>query len=272
MEQIIKPKNKWWQFDSKEIWQFRDLFYFFTWRDVKVKYKQTVIGALWAVFQPFVTMIIFTIFFGKLANMPSDNIPYPIFVYTGLLFWTLFSTSLAQTSNSFIENEKIVTKIYFPRIILPVSSIITNIVDFFVAFFILIGMMVYYHYTPSLLGLLLLPLLIVMTIFSTLGIGLFFASLNVKYRDIRFILPFFIQLLLFITPVIYPASIVSEKYRWILGLNPMTGVIDAARAGMLGNKPIDFVLLGVSLASMAVYCILGYFYFKKVERYFADVI
>ncbi len=272
MELIIRPKNKWWQFDGKEIWQFRDLFYFFTWRDVKVKYKQTAIGALWAIFQPFVTMVIFTVFFGRLTHIPSDNIPYPIFVYVGLLFWTLFSTSLSQASNSFIANEKIVTKIYFPRIILPISSIITNVVDFFVALIILIGMMVYYQYTPSLLGILILPLLIVMTIFSTLGIGLIFASLNVKYRDIRFVLPFFVQLLIFITPVIYPTSIVSEKYRWILGLNPMAGVIDAARSGLLGAKPIDFALLGVSISSMVVYCILGYFYFKKVERYFADVI
>jgi lipopolysaccharide transport system permease protein len=217
-------------------------------------------------------MVIFSIFFGKLAHVPSDSIPYPIFVYTGLLFWTLFSTGLSQSSNTFIENERIVTKIYFPRIILPVSSIITNIVDFFIALVILIGMMFYYQYTPSFMGILLLPVLIFMTIFSILGIGLLFSSLNVKYRDVRFVLPFFIQLLLFITPVIYPASIVSTKFRWILGLNPMAGIIDAARAGILGNRPIDFVLLGVSLVSTVVYCILGYFYFKKVESYFADVI
>jgi len=272
MELIIKPKNKWWQFDWREIWLFRDLFYFLTWRDVKVKYKQTAIGAAWAVFQPFITMIVFTVFFGKLAKMPSDGIPYPIFVYTGLVFWTLFSTSLSQVSNTFLENERIVTKVYFPRIILPVSSIITNIVDFLIASVILVVMMVYYHYMPSLAGLLIIPVLILMTIFSTLGIGLLFSSLNVKYRDVRFILPFFIQILLFITPVIYPVSIVSEKYRWILGLNPMSGVIDAARAGILGTRGIDWLLLGVSAICMIFYCLIGYFYFKKVERYFADVI
>jgi lipopolysaccharide transport system permease protein len=272
MELIIKPKNKWWQLNLKEIWLFRDLFYFFTWRDVKVKYKQTVVGALWAIFQPFITMIIFTIFFGKLAKLPSDGIPYPIFVYTGLLFWTLFSNSLAQVSNSFIQNEKIVTKIYFPRIILPISSIITNIVDFFISSIILIGMMFFYHYTPSVVGLLLIPGLLIMTVFSTLGIGLLFSSLNVKYRDVRFVLPFFIQLLLFITPVIYPVSIVGEKYRWILGFNPMSGVIEAARAGILGTREIDWLLLGISILSMFFYCIIGYFYFKKVERYFADII
>lgn len=272
MELIIRPKNKWWELNLKEIWLFRDLFYFFTWRDVKVKYKQTAVGALWAIFQPFITMIIFTVFFGRLAKLPSDGIPYPIFVYIGLLFWTLFSTSLSSVSNSFIENEKIVTKIYFPRIILPVSSIFTNIVDFLVASVILVGMMFYYHYTPTLMGIFLVPILLLMTIFSTLGVGLLFASLNVKYRDVRFVLPFFIQLLLFITPVIYPVSIVSEKYRWILGLNPMAGVIGAARAGILSVGQINWLLLGVSVLSMLVYCLMGYFYFKKVERYFADVI
>lgn len=272
MEIIIKPKNKWWKLDWKEIWLFRDLFYFLTWRDIKVKYKQTVIGALWAIFQPFVTMVVFTIFFGKLAKMPSDGIPYPIFVYTGLIFWTLFSSGLSHASSTFMENEKIVTKVYFPRIILPVSAIITNIVDFFIASVILIGMMFYFHYSPSIVGILILPVLILMTIFSTLGIGLLFGSLNVKYRDVRFVLPFFIQLLMFVTPVIYPASVVTGEYRWILGLNPMSGVIDTARAGILGTNEIDWLLLGVSAVSMFVYCVLGYFYFKKVERYFADVI
>lgn len=272
MELIIKPKNKWWELNWKEIWLFRDLFYFLTWRDIKVKYKQTVIGAAWAIFQPIVTMVVFTVIFGKLAKMPSDGIPYPIFVYTGLVFWTLFSSGLSHASSTFMENERIVTKVYFPRIILPVSSIITNIVDFIIASVILIGMMIYYHYVPSLWGLAIFPLLIVMTIFSTLGIGLLFGSLNVKYRDVRFVLPFFIQLLIFITPVIYPISIVSERFRWILGLNPMAGVIDTARVGILGVGHINWLLLGISAISMVIYCLLGYFYFKKVERYFADVI
>lgn len=272
MELVIRPKNKWWQFDWKEIWLFRDLFYFLTWRDVKVKYKQTIVGAAWAIFQPFVTMIVFTVFFGKLAKMPSDGIPYPIFVYSGLLFWVLFSSSLSEISNIFVNNERIITKVYFPRIILPVASIFTNMVDFIIANFILIAMMIFYGFAPSLIGLFILPLLIVMTIFSTLGIGLLLASLNVKYRDVRYILPFFIQILIFITPVIYPVSIISEKYRWILGLNPMAGVIDAARAGILGVREIDWLLLGVSFISMVVYCLAAYIYFKKTERYFADVI
>jgi len=272
MEIIIRPKNKWWQIDWKELWLFRDLFYFLSWRDIKVKYKQTIVGVLWAVFKPIATMIVFTIFFGKFAKMPSDGIPYPIFVYTGLLFWNLFATSLSDISGTFVSNERIITKVYFPRIILPVSSIITNFVDFLIAAVILIGMMIVYGYTPSLTGILLLPVFIIMTVLAALGVGLLFGSLDVKYRDIRYVLPFFMQILIFITPVIYPVSIVSERFRWILGLNPMAGVIDAVRAGILGVKEIDWLLLGVSAICLLVYCVVGYVFFKKVERYFADVI
>lgn len=272
MEVVIKPKNKWWKINLKELWLFRDLFYFLTWRDIKVKYKQTFVGALWAIFQPFITMVIFSVFFGKLAGMPSDGIPYPIFVYTGLLFWTLFSSGLGSASNAFVTNEKIVTKIYFPRIILPVSAVITHMIDFLIATLILGAMMFFYGYIPSLLSVLLVPLLLAMTVLSAIGIGLLFASINVKYRDIRFVLPFFVQLLLFLTPVIYPVSIVSEKFRWLLGINPMSGVIDAARAGILGTREIDGALLAMSVAMLCVYMVIGYFYFKKTERYFADVI
>jgi lipopolysaccharide transport system permease protein len=272
MEITIKPKTKWWQIDFAEIWRFRDLAYFLAWRDFKVKYKQTVIGIMWVVFQPLATMIIFTVFFGGLAKIPSDNIPYPIFVYTGLLFWTLFSNSLSNASNSFVGNEGIVTKIYFPKIILPIASITTNLVDFAISAAILVIMMFVYNYSPSLTGILILPILVIMTLLSTLGIGLLFASLNVKYRDVRYILPFFVQLLIFITPVIYPVSLVSPQNRWILGLNPMAGVIDAARAGLLNNQPIDWTLLGISAISMFVYFVIGFIYFRKVEKYFADVI
>lgn len=272
MELIIRAKSKWWQFNWKELWYFRDLFYFLTWRDLKVKYKQTIIGAAWAIFQPFVTMIIFTVFFGKLAKVPSEGVPYPIFVYAGLVFWTLFSSSLSSVSDSFVGNERIITKVYFPRVILPVASVLINVVDFFVASVILVGMIIYYHFTPSWLMLPMLPLLLLMTIFSVLGIGLLLASMNVKYRDIRYALPFFMQMLIFITPVIYPVSIVSPRFRWILGINPMAGVIDTARALTLGNRGVDWLLLGVSFICMTVYSVVGFLYFKKAERYFADVI
>ncbi len=272
MEIVIRSKKKWWLGDIKEILHFRDLFYYLTWRDVKVKYKQTVVGVLWAVFQPFATMIVFSIFFGKFVGVPSDGTPYPIFVYIGLLFWNLFSSSLNEVAGSFVSNERIITKVYFPRIILPVSTILTNVLDFLISGAMFVVLMVYYQFIPNLQGLLLLPLLFIMTVVSTLGIGLLFASFNVKYRDVRYVLPFFMQLLIFITPVIYPVSIVSARYRWILGLNPMSGVIDAARAGLLGTKPVDWMLLGISFASMTVYTVIGYIFFKKTERYFADVI
>jgi lipopolysaccharide transport system permease protein len=272
METIIRPKNKWWELDFKEIWRFKDLFYFLAWRDIKVKYKQTAIGILWALFRPLFTMVVFTVFFGRLAHIPSEGVPYPIFVYAGLLFWTLFSTSLGDISDAFVGNEKIISKVYFPRIILPVASLLVNLVDFAIAALIYIGMAVVYHYTPSLVGILLFPLLIFMTIASSLGIGLLFSSLNVKYRDVRYVLPFFVQLMIFITPVIYPINLVSPNRRWILGLNPMSGVIDAARAGLLGNRPVDWGLLAISAASLLVYFFIGYIYFKKVEREFADYI
>jgi len=272
MELVIKPKDKWWIVNWKELWQFRDLFYFLTWRDVKIKYKQTVIGIAWAVFQPFMTMIVFSIFFGKFVGVPSEGVSYPIFVYTGLIFWTLFSSSLVNVSNAFLSNERILTKIYFPRVILPVSSILVNVIDFVIATFILGGMMIYYNYIPSLIGLFLLPFLLLLTMITTLGIGLLFGSLNVKYRDVRYVLPFFIQLLIFITPVIYPVSVVSERFRWILYLNPMTGIINLARNTLLHTGSVEWKLIAVSVIAMIIYAVIGFFYFKKTERYFADII
>ncbi len=268
---IIKPKKTFSIDDLKEIWQYRELLYFFAWRDLKVRYKQTAIGVAWAIFQPFITMVVFSIFFGKFAKMPSDGIPYPIFVYTGLLLWQFFSSSLTETSSSLIANKNIVTKVYFPRLILPISSVITKFVDFFIASIILVGLMIYYHYLPNLAGLLILPLLLLITFMAAVGLGLFLSAVNVKYRDVRYVLPFFIQLLLFITPVIYPASI-TGKYSWILAINPMTGVIKAARAAILGNAPINWLLLFISGVACFIMLIIGIIYFKKTERYFADIV
>jgi len=272
METVIRPKNNLWDFDWKEVWSFRDLFYFLVWRDLKVKYKQTVVGAAWAIFQPLTTMVVFTVIFGGFAKIPSDGVPYPIFVYSGLLFWQFFSASLNNISSAFVGNEGLITKIYFPRIILPVATVFTCFVDFVVAAVVLVGMMIYYGFRPSLSALLLLPLLVVMTMVSSLGAGLLLASLNVKYRDVRHVLPFFLQLLMFATPVIYSTSIVSAKFRWILGLNPMAGIINTARVSILGTGNIDWGLNLVSVIAMSVYLVVGYLYFKKVERYFADVI
>jgi lipopolysaccharide transport system permease protein len=257
--------------DIKEIWQYKELLYFFTWRDLKVRYKQTAIGVAWAIFQPFMTMIVFSVFFGNLLKVPSDNIPYPIFVYTGLLFWQFFSGALTNTSNTLIVNQAIITKVYFPRIILPLSSVVTELVDFGVASIMLVVLMFYFHYTPHLAGLLLLPLLLIITFLAAVGGGLFLASINVKYRDVRYVLPYFIQILMFLTPVIYPPSI-AGKWAWLLAINPMTGVIKAARGAILGTEPINWLLLMISFIAVSILMVIGVYFFKKTESYFADIV
>jgi lipopolysaccharide transport system permease protein len=268
---VIRPRKTFSLKDIKELWQYRELLYFFTWRDLKVRYKQTFIGVAWAIFQPFITMIVFSVFFGGLAKIPSDGVPYPIFVYVGLLFWQFFSTALSDTSMTLISNQAIITKVYFPRLILPISSVLTKLVDFAIATLILIGLMFYYGYMPHISGLLILPLLLLITFMTSVGGGLFLASINVKYRDVRYALPFFIQIMLFLTPVIYPASI-AGKYSYLLAINPMTGVIQSARAAILGTAPINWLLIGISLAGTFVLMIFGTYVFKKTERYFADII
>jgi len=257
--------------DFEELWAFRELLIFFAWRDLKVRYKQTAIGVLWAVFQPLATMLVFTLFFGTLLKVPSDGVPYPIFVYTGLLFWQFFSQGLTDASNALVGNQPIVAKVYFPRLALPISTVLTKLVDFAVAAVILAGMMLYYGYIPHLSGLVVLPALVVITFFASLGGGLFLAAVNVKYRDVRYALPFFTQILMYLTPVIYPASI-THRFAWILNLNPMTGVIQAARASLLGNAPIDWGLCTESALISIGMLIFGIVYFKRVERHFADII
>ncbi len=269
--QIVPPK-RWLNLNLNEIWRFRELLYIFVWRDIKVRYKQTALGVAWAIFQPLVTMIIFTLFFGRLAKVPSENIPYPIFVYTGLLFWNYYSTALSNATNSFIENENIIKKIYFPRLILPLSTVATPAIDFIFAFLVLVGLMIFYHYTPNLIGLLAIPFLLLLAFVAVSGLGLFLASVNVKFRDVRYILPFFIQMLLFVTPVIYPVSIVPDRFQWVLYLNPMTAVITMARSFLLGTGAIDWSLVGISVLASLFLFTLGLLYFQKTERFFADVI
>ena len=268
---VIRPKKTISTQDLKELWKYRELLYFFTWRDFKVRYKQTLIGVLWAVVQPFITMVVFSIFFGKLAGMPSDGVPYPIFVYVGLIFWQFFSGALVDTSNVLLTNQSIITKVYFPRLILPISGVITKSVDFVIAAVILAGLMIYYGFVPHLIGIWLLPLLLIITFMAAVGGGLFLAAVNVKYRDVRYALPFFIQILLFVTPVIYPASI-AGGYSWLLALNPMTGVIQSARAALLGTTDVNWLLLAISFSACLAVLIIGGIYFKKIERYFADIL
>jgi lipopolysaccharide transport system permease protein len=268
---VIKPKKVFSFRDLRELWLYRELLYFFSWRDIKVRYKQTFIGILWAVFVPFITMIVFTVFFGGLAKMPSDGVPYAIFVYVGLLFWQFFSNALSDTSNALVNNQSIVTKVYFPRLILPISAVVTGLIDFVIAAVILVGLMIYYGYTPHLSGFFILPLLLFITFMLAIGSGLFLSAINVKYRDVRYALPFFIQILLFVTPVIYPASI-AGKYSYLLAINPMMGVIQTARAALLGTAPINWILITDSLIGTVIILAIGLYIFKKTERFFADII
>jgi len=268
---IIKPQKGWIGINFKELFFYRELFYVFAWRDIKVRYKQTVIGVTWAIIQPFLLMVVFSVFFGSLAKMPSDGVPYPIFVFSGLLFWNYFSVSLTGSSNSLVENENVLKKIYFPRLFLPLSSTITPLIDFALALVILIGLMVYYHFAPTITIIFLFPFLIFLSFLSAAGLGSLLAAINVRYRDIRYALPFFIQTLFFLTPVIYPTTLIGEKYQWLLALNPMTGIIETARTGIVGNEEINYVLLGVSAIIAFSLFIFGILYFRKTERVFADL-
>lgn len=272
MQTIIRPKNGLFSISIKELLSYKDLFYFLAWRDIKVRYKQTAIGIIWAFIVPLVTMVIFSIFFGNFAQIESNGIPYPIFVFVGLLFWNFFSQSITNASNSLVASQEIVKKIYFPKIILPASSIIVTLIDFAIAAVILVGLMIYFKFTPQPISILIIPLLIIITYFSSLGLGLFLAALNVKYRDVRYVVPIFIQTLLFLTPVIYPVSIASEKVQWLLMLNPMSGVIENARAVILNQTPMQWESLAISLSISILMVLIGLIYFKKTEKYFADII
>lgn len=271
-EIIIRPPKGFLSIGLQELWNYRELAYFFVWRDIKIRYKQTVIGVLWAIFQPLMAMIIFTIFFGKFAKMPSDNIPYPVFVYVGLLLWNYFSSGLSHASESMVSNANIIQKTYFPRLIIPISSSLTGLVDFLIASCLLIAFMFFYHFRPNIEIIIYLPVLILTVFLSSVGLGCFFASVNVKYRDVRYAMPFFIQIMMFLTPVIYPISLLGNKYRWLLLLNPMSGVIETARAVIFGGRAVDYNMLFISIMVSAVLFISGVVYFRKTERYFADIV
>ena len=255
----------------KEFWHYRELFFIFVWRDIKVKYKQTVLGATWAVIQPFFTMIVFTIFFGKFAKMPSEGVPYPVFSYAALVPWTYFSGAVSASGNSLVGNKNLLTKVYFPRIAIPASSALSGLLDFFIASIILFGIMMFYG-IPLTWKLFFWPILVLPLIFLALGLGTIFSSLNVKYRDIKYTIPFIIQILLFITPIIYPISILPEKYRILAAINPLTGIIEAFRSTVLPGKELDLVLLLFSIAISLLIFIIGMIFFRKTEKEFADIV
>ena len=268
---IIEPKKGWIPIDLKEIWNYRELLYFLTKRDIKVRYKQTVLGGLWAIIQPVFTMIVFTLFFGRLAKMPSDGIPYPIFVYAGLLPWTYFANAVSASGNSLVGSANLITKVYFPRLIIPASASLAGLLDFFIAMLVMGAMMIYYQFVPS-IGILLFPFLVGLTFLCAVGVGLWLSALNVQYRDIRYVIPFLVQLWMFVSPVIYPISMVPQKYQWLLALNPMGGVIEAYRASLLGHMPINWFLLGLSTVIIIILFLSGLYYFRRMEKTFADVI
>ena len=270
-EMIIRPKKGLFAIDLREMLHYRELLYFLAWREIKIRYKQTVMGASWALLQPFFTMIVFTLIFGGLAKMPSEGIPYPVFSYSGLLLWIYFSNSVSLSGNSLVSNSALISKIYFPRLFIPTSPCISGIVDYVIALVILVFMMVYYNLLPN-MSIILLPLLVFTTFILASGIGYWLSSIAVKYRDVQFVLPFFIQLFMFISPVIYPSTIIGETYKWLLYLNPLTGLINAHRAVLLGHVPVDFVGLGFSIVISVVIFLTGALYLKNTEKYFADLI
>jgi len=268
---VIEPKTGWVPVDFKEIWNYRELLYFLTKREIKVRYKQTILGGLWAVIQPAFTMLVFTLFFGRLAKMPSDGLPYPIFVYAGLLPWTYFANAVTASGNSLVGSANLITKVYFPRIVVPGSAALAGLLDFFIALFVLAALMIWYQFTPG-PAIVLFPFLVALTFLCAVGVGLWLSALNVQYRDIRYAIPFLIQVWMFVSPVIYPVSLVHAKYQWLLALNPMGGVIHAYRACLLGHQPIDWSLLGLSTLIILALFLGGLYYFRRMEKVFADVV
>jgi lipopolysaccharide transport system permease protein len=267
---VIEPVHGWHSLDLRELWAYRELLLVLTMRDIKVRYKQTVLGVAWAILQPFMAMVVFTIFFGKLANMPSDGSAYPVFVYSALVPWSFFANAIASSSNSLVGSSHLITKVYFPRLIIPISAVGTGIVDFAVASSILLGMMFFYGVGWS-VNLLMAPVLLLGVVLIALGAGTCLSALTVAYRDLRYVVPFMVQLWMFVTPVVYPASLVPTQWRWLLYLNPMSGFIEGFRSAFLA-KPFDFIGLAISAGVAICLFLVGVAYFERVERRFADII
>lgn len=270
----ITPPGRWWVLPFGELWEYRELLYFFVWRELKVRYKQTVVGAAWAVLQPFLTMLIFSLFFGKLANIPSGGLPYPVFYYSALLPWMYFASSLQNATGKIVENQNMITKVYFPRLDLPISAVVSGLVDFAISFLMFVAIMFYYHIQPG-WPLLMLPVFLLLAVLTALGVGLWLSALNAIYRDVRYVVPFLVQFWMFASPVVYPSSLVSAKWpkwAWLYGLNPMVGVIEGFRWSLTGTgNPPGRMLLASSVAVVLV-LVCGLMYFQKMETTIADVV
>jgi lipopolysaccharide transport system permease protein len=267
----IAPRRGWLALDLAELWTYRELLYFFVWRDIKVRYKQTVIGAAWAVLQPLMTMLVFSLFFGKLAKIPSQGLPYPIFYYCALLPWMYFSTAMQGATNIVVDHQRVITKIYFPRVVLPIAAISSGLLDFAISFVVFLGMMVYYRIVPT-RAIIWLPAFTLLAILTALGVGLWLSALNALYRDVRYVVPFLVQFWMFASPVVYPSSLVPEKWRLLYGLNPMAGVIEGFRWALTGHGQPPGILLAASSAAVILLVLSGLVYYHAVEGTMADVV
>lgn len=267
---VMKPSKGWVPLRLKDLWQYRELFYFLTWRDIKVRYKQTVLGAAWAILQPFLTMVVFSIFFGKLAKLPSDNIPYPIFSYSAMVIWFFFANGVTLSSSSMVSEGNTIKKVYFPRLAIPISAVLSGVVDFVLAFVVLVGMMAFYGIAPT-ISVVWLPLLFLLALVTALGVGLWLSAMNVMFRDVRYVVPFLMQIWLFATPIAYSSSLLKGVWKTIYGINPMAGVVEGFRWALLGTPrpgPMIWVSVGVSV----VLLVSGAYYFRRMEKSFADVV
>jgi lipopolysaccharide transport system permease protein len=267
----IQPSKGWVSLGLRELFEYRELLYFLVWRDIKVRYKQTVLGASWAIIQPFFTMVVFSIFFGKLAKVPSDGVPYPIFSFAALVPWTFFAGTLTHTSNSLVGSSNLIKKVYFPRLAIPIATVLSGLVDFAIAFGMLVAMMIWFDVAPTVHALW-VPLFLLLALVTALGVGLWLSAMNVQYRDVKYVVPFLTQLWLFATPVAYPSSLLDDKWRAIYALNPMVGVVEGFRWSLLGTATNPSSIIAVSSVAAVLLLISGAFYFRRMERTFADVV
>lgn len=267
----ITPPIRWWALPFGELWDYRELLYFFVWRDVKIRYKQTAVGAAWAILQPFLTMLVFSLFFGRLAHIPSEGLPYPIFYYSALLPWMYFAASLQNATNTIVENQRVITKVYFPRLVLPLSATLSGLVDFGVSFLMFLVMMLYYGMRPT-MAIFYFPMFLLLALLTALGVGLWLSALNAIYRDVRYVLPFLVQFWMFASPVAYPSSLVPIKWRWLYGLNPMVGVIEGFRWTLTGHGDPPGILLFASSLVVVTVLVGGLAFFQRMEATIADVV
>ena len=268
---VIEPVGAFLRLDVRELWAYRGLFFFLVWRDVKIRYAQTVLGAGWAVVQPVLTMLIFTVIFGRLASIPSDGVPYSVFSLAALVPWTYFSTALSGASGSLVSNTNLLTKVYFPRLVIPFAPVLAGLVDLVISFVILLALMLFHGITPSALAIIVVPLLVFTMILTAAGVGCWLAALNIQYRDVKYVTPFMVQIWMYGSPVVYPLSLVPEKYRWLYALNPLVGVIEGFRSVLLGTASVSIQMIGLSILVAILLFVTGALYFRRTERIFADV-